>query len=199
MKYDTMNEYTLQSYFKSLCNSYIIAYSEVGRLEREKKEEDFPREELKLVESLLALSQLSTSATLKEKYVEQKFSQEELEKRKEELKIQKEVYEAEKEKIEKQMKFWSDKMWDIVENITALLYRMRAEGFSIIITSEAEIVVLMAVFNFRSNAMKEFASIINTKEEYLKSFPISELCQAFFRAYQLKNEKEMKQVIQKYF
>ena len=201
MKYDTMNEYALQSYFKSLCNSYMIAYSQVKRLEEEKEElgKDFPREELSLVENLLELSKLSTSATLKEKYVEQKFSQEELEKRKEALKIQKEIYETEKEKIERQLKFWSDKMWDKVENIIALLYRIRAEGFSIIITSEAEIVALMAVFRRESNGMKEFASIINTNEEYLRSFPTSGLCLSFLRAYGLKNEEEMEKVIEKYF
>lgn len=201
MKYNTMNEYTLQSYFKSLCNSYMIAYSQAKRLEEEKKElrKDFPYEELALVESLLALSQLSTSTTLKEKYVEQKFSQEELEKRKEKLKMQKEAYGVEKEQIEWQLEFWNDKMRDIRKHITNLLYRMKTESFSIIITSEAEIVVLMAVFSRESNAMEKFASILNTNEEYLKSFPTSELCQSFFRAYQLKNEKEMQQVIQKYF
>ncbi len=201
MKYDTMNEYTMAKYFESLCNSFYIAYTQGKRLEeqREELEKNYPDKELEIVEKLIELSKISSSNELKEKYAEQKFSQEQLEKRKEKLKMQKEACEDGDREIQYQLNFWLGKIWNTVKNIKQLLYRMKNENLSIIITSEEEIVALIAVFRSESQAMDKFANIINTKEESLKSFPTSELCQAFLRAYQLKNKEEMEQVIEKYF
>ena len=43
-----MKRDTLQSYFKSLCNSFYIAYAEVKRLEKELEEVDSTVEEKNL-------------------------------------------------------------------------------------------------------------------------------------------------------
>ena len=51
-----MDRYTLQSYFKSLCNSFYIAYAEVKRLEKECDETDSTSEveTLEAIEKVLA-------------------------------------------------------------------------------------------------------------------------------------------------
>ena len=198
MKYDTMNEYTMTKYFESLCNSFYIAYTQGKRLEKQSDEleETYPKKELEIVEKLI---EISNSNELKEKYVEPKCSQEELTKKKEELEEQKLAYNEEMAAIDRQWRYWLAIMEDIFKTVESLLYRLKEKNFSIIITSESEIVALMAVFKEEPQSLKKLANIINTKEESLKSFPISELCQAFFRAYQLKNEEEMEKVIKKYF
>ncbi len=201
MKYDTMNEYTMTKYFESLCNSFYIAYTQVKRLEKqsEELEETGIGEELEIVEKLIDFFELSSFNGLKEKYVEQKCSQEELAKAKKKLEKQKQAYEEEMAEIDSQWKYWSTIESGIIKNVEGLLYLLEIKGFSIIITSEIEIVTLMAVSKTKSEPLRYFGNIINTKEEYLKSFPTSKLCRSFFRAYQLKDEDEMKQVIEKYF
>lgn len=199
MKYDTMNEYTLQSYFKSLCNSFMIAYSQVKRLEEQEEEleETSPAEELDLVESLLALSELSIPDALKEKYVEQKYLQEELIRRKDELQKKHQAYCNERKEIEDQTSFWEDNRWNIEQRMRALLHTCQKKGFSIIVTSEAEVITFMGLL--KNESLHSIGNIINTNEEYLQYFPQGEMCQAFFRAYELKNEEDMKGVIEKYF
>ena len=67
---NTMDEYTLQSYFKSLCNSYTIAYNQVKRLEeqRDKLETTFcPCQELEIVENLLQFFKLSKDYLMQDK------------------------------------------------------------------------------------------------------------------------------------
>ncbi len=199
MKYDTKNEYTMTKYFESLCNSFYIAYTQVKRLEKqsEELEETYPGKELEIVEKLIEFFELSSFNGLKEKYVEQKCSQEELAKAKKKLEKQKQAYKEEMAAIDSQCKYWSTIMWEIVGKVENLLFQLKNNGYSIIITSEIEIVTLMAVFKMKE--LRYFGRIINTQERYLKSFPTSELCRSFFRAYQLEDEIEMKKVIGKYF
>jgi len=46
-----MEQYELQSYFKSLCNSFYIAYEQVKRLEKEEDDliESYNEEDLEMI------------------------------------------------------------------------------------------------------------------------------------------------------
>ena len=193
----TMDQYTLQSYFKSLCDSFYIAYSQVKRLEKEMDELDStcPDEELKTVKSCLKVYELEE---WQQKYIVQKYSKEELEKRKEELELAEKEYEGKCKELEWPYRFWNNSLWEGgAKNILRLLGTIRDDDFSVIVTSKEEVIALMAFFRERS--VKEYR-IINTDEEYLKSFPTGEkMYEDFFAAYCLADEDEMEKVIKKYF
>ena len=113
MKDYTIDQYTLQSYFKSLCNSFYIAYKQVKRLEA-----------------------IEPGEICRE--------------------------------IQFQMRFWSDKKWNIANDIESIVKAMMAKEYTIIVTTEEEIIALMDFFETHS---VEGYAVINTDEEYLKDFP----------------------------
>lgn len=204
----TMDQYTLQSYFKSLCNNFCIAYAQVKRLEKKKEElkNSFPNEEMKLVDSLL---KISVSEELEQKYMTPKYSKEELEKRKEELKVaNKKKYDENCEELVWPKQFWSQILWNIsAESIVLVLKQIKVSNFSVIVTSKEEIIALMAFF--REYPVEKY-KIINTDEQYLKFFPTGEkMYEEFLQAYLLEVEADakgihdgsepMKKVIEKYF
>lgn len=193
----TMDQYTLQGYFKSLCNSFYIAYEQVKRLEKleEELESTCPEEELELVRNLL---EISVPEELEQKYMASKYSKEELEKRKEELELAKDEYDEKCKELEEPRTFWSELLWKKgSKSIALVLKQIKKENFSVIVTSKEEIIALMAFF--KNYSVEEYG-IINTEEQYLKSFPSDKkMYEDFFAAYCLADEDEMKKVIKKYF
>ena len=206
MRTETMDQYTLQSYFKSLCNSFYIAYQEVKRLEKLREELDSacPDEELQIVEDLL---KISVSEELKQKYMTQKYSRKELEEQKEKLELAEKEYDEKCEKLDDPIRFWVESMRNDAKRIAIVLEEIKENSFSIIVTSKEEIIALMAYF--RKHSVKDHG-VINTDEMYLKSFPTGEeMYEEFFKAYCLElyaaekgiddDSELMKEVCKKYF
>lgn len=193
-----MDQYTLQSYFKSICNSFYIAYIQVKRLEKleDELESICPENELELVKNLL---KISVPEELQQKYMSSKYSKEELlEKRKEELELAKKEYDEKCKELQDPKWLWNELLWKTAgRSITILLKQIKEEDFSVIVTSKEEIIALMAFF--RGVSVEEYR-IINTDEQCLKSFPTGEkMYEEFFSAYCLCDNKEMEKVIKKYF
>lgn len=192
-----MEQYTLQSYFKSLCNSFYIAYKQVKRLKKleEELESTCPYEELKLVENLL---EISVPEELEQKYMASKYSKEELEKKKEELELAKKEYDEKCKELEEPKRFWGELLWKKgMSSIASVLKQIDEVNFSVIVTNKEEIIALMAFF--REYSVKEYR-IINTDEQYLKSFPTGrKMYEEFFATYCLEDDYGMKKVIRKYF
>lgn len=192
----TMDQYTLQSYFKSLCNSFYIAYKQVKRLEgqQEKLDRESPKEELKIVGQLL---KISATEEIQEKYISKKYSQKQLKEKKEMLEISMNEYEKKTKELEISEEYWLKKLWDNVHEIKKILSTMQEKGFTIIVTSKEEVLAFMALFEEKS--MKKYR-VINIEEQYLKSFPADgKMYEEFFAAYCLEDESQMQKVIQKYF
>ena len=193
-----MDQYTLQSYFKSVCNSFYIVYKQVRRLEKleEELESTCPDEELKMVKRCLKVYELEEE--WQQKYIMQKYSKEELEKRKEELELAKKEYDEKCKELQDPKWLWNELLWKTAgRSITILLKQIKEEDFSVIVTSKEEIIALMAFF--RGVSVEEYR-IINTDEQCLKSFPTGEkMYEEFLSAYCLCDNKEMEKVIKKYF
>lgn len=193
----TMNQYTLQSYFKSVCNSFYIAYEQVKRLEKleEELESTCPDEELKMVKRCLKVYE--SEEEWQQKYIMQKYSKEELEKRKEELEQAKNEYDEKCKELKRPKDFWAELLWKNIKDIEAILFKIIRNKFSVIVTSKEEIIALMAFF--RDNSVGRYR-IINKDEQCLKSFPTGKkMYEEFFSAYCLCDNEEMEKVIKKYF
>ena len=117
----TMNQYDLQRYFKSLWNSFYIAYEQVKRLKEEKKalNNDYNEEDLKMVNSLLEISVVDSTQN---KYVIYKYSHEELEKEKERLEAERQEFERKTEELEKIRNYWFDSMLRVFADIERVLF-----------------------------------------------------------------------------
>lgn len=195
MKDYTMDQYTIQSYFKSLCNSFYIAYEQIKRLEEKKKEiEDaFPQEELETVNMLLE----NYSKLEKYKAVVQVCSKEELKQKKEQLEALKSIYEQNQEEQKHSWDFWTDKLWnDSYHRIEDILETIKRENYSIIVTKKEEVFTLMA---FYRDYYVEFYRIINVEEKYLECFPTDDMSKEFLEAYISENDEEMHKIYSKYF
>lgn len=197
-----MNQYDLQSYFKSLCNSFYIAYEHVKRLKKEEKDliNSYNEEDLEIVKGLLGIE---ACITVPNKYVTLAYSYEKLEKEKERLEAEEQEFERKIEEIGKIRSFWSDNMWKDIEAIKSVIYKMTDEGYSIIVTTKEEIYAL--VWFYYCHSVKDFP-IINMDEEGRQAFPnIEELSDDFIFAYEQaldKGEKErnsMSPLYNKYF
>lgn len=171
-----MNQYDLQSYFKSLCNSFYIAYEQVKRLEKEKKAlvNDYNEEDLEMVKSLL---EISVADSTQNKYITYKYSYEELEKEKERLEAEDQEFDRKIDELEKIRSYWSDNMREDFEAIKSVLYTIKDNGFSIIVTTKAEVYALM---RFYYDHLVEDYEVINMKEEYRQAFPTGEKLYADF-------------------
>lgn len=80
-----MKQDTLQSYFKSLCNSFYIAYAEVKRLEEELEKADSTVEEENLEKVKEVLTAMRDTESPIHKYISFKNTEKELETEKAEL------------------------------------------------------------------------------------------------------------------
>ena len=159
MKDYTMDQYTMQSYFKSLCNSFCIVYKQVKRLEAKKRE----------VETI---------------YPEEKCRE-----------------------LEFPTRFWTDRQWNIANDIESIIKMMIEKEYTIIVTTEEEIIALMDFFSTHSVARND---VINTDEESLKDFPKGKkMYKEFLDAYSMdlieamtgiaiSDNTNIKEVIKKY-
>lgn len=176
-----MNQYDLQSYFKSLCNSLYIAYEQVKRLEKEEEAltNNYNEEDLEMVNNLL---EISVADSTQNKYITYKYSYEELEKEKERLEAEEQEFDRKTEELEKIRSYWSDNMWKDFEAIKSVLYTIKDNGFSIIVTTKAEI---YALIRFYCTCNVKDYPIINMEEEYRQVFPtVEELSDDFIFAYE---------------
>ena len=162
MKDYTMDQYTLQSYFKSMCNSFCIARKQVKRLEEKKKEVQalYPEDEEKCKE------------------------------------------------LEYPIRFWSDKLWNESDRIEGTIKTMISKEYTIIVTTEEEIIALMNFFNIHLVARY---AVINTNEDAIKDFPQGkEMYAEFLAAYDMDvlearagtailDNANINEVIKKYF
>ncbi len=141
-----MNQYDLQRYFKSLCNSFYIAYEQVRRSEKEYYRED--------------------------------------------------------EELGQTFDYWLNNMQEDFEALKSVLYTIKDNDFSIIVTTKAEIYALIKFYY--THTVKSYP-IINMEEEYIQAFPrIEELSDDFIIAYKKaldENEKAylMEVLFDKYF
>ncbi len=193
-----MNQYELQSYFKSLCNSFYIAYDQVKRLEKEEErlDNDYNEEDLETVKSLLKMQSCSN------KYLTLNYSREELEKEKERLEAEEQEYERQYNELRKICKYWSDRMWDVYYAIEKVLYTIKDNKFSIILTTKAEI---YALINFYYAHLVKDVPVVNLEEDGKKAFPTGKkLYDDFLSTYEkalnsIGPKNVMKTLYNKYF
>lgn len=184
-----MKQYTLQSYFKSLCNSFYIAYVEVKRLERELKEADSTVEEENLENVKEVLKIMKDTESPIHKYINFKSTEPELEAEKVGLEQIIHQKDEKRKNMLEEKGTWSEWMWYSKDKICTVLLQTEIEKQTIIVTSKEEIYALM--FVYRSEGL---IPILNTKEQYLESFPKSDkVCCDFLEIYLSKNEKRMKE------
>lgn len=210
-----MNQYDLQSYFKSLCNSFYIAYEQVKRLEKERKElrSQYSEEDLEVVNSIINLIEEKTTTN---KYIIILYSNEELEEKKERLEKEKEEYIERIKELNKILEYWSDFMWDthkVISDFIKSIIRYEEDNeeidkdnkFSVIVTTKQEVYALIAFYS--NNSVEEYP-IINMEEKYRESFPTGEeVYEDFLKAYDFDywadakgvEEGAMKEVRKKYF
>lgn len=175
-----MNQCDLQSYFKSLCNSFYIAYSQVKRLEEEEKrlQNDYHEEDLETVKGLLGIADW---VIIPNKYVTLKYSSEELLQEKERLEEKEEEYERSIEELDKILEFWVDHMKKNMGIIEGVINTIKNNNFSIIVTTKEEIYALIDFYSKKS--VKKYP-IVNMEEEYKQLFPTREkMYDEFFCAY----------------
>lgn len=195
-----MNQYDLQSYFKSLCNSFYIAYEQVKRLEKEEDAlvNDYNEEDLEMVKSLL---EISVDDSTQNKYITYKYSYEELEEEKERLEAEEQEFDRKTKELEKISSYWYNNMWQDFEAIKSVLYTIKDNGFSIIVTTKAEIYALIRFYY--TYKVKDYP-IINMAEEYRPVFPTGEeVYEDFLYAYEedMKCDSNvfMSRIFDKYF
>lgn len=176
-----MNQYDLQSYFKSLCNSFYIAYEQVKRLEKEEDDlrESYNEEDLEMINNLL---EISVADSTQNKYITYKYSREELEKEKERIQVEEQEFDRKIEEPGEIRGYWSNRMRQDFEAIKSVIYTIKDNGFSIIVTTKAEIYALIRFYY--SYGVKNYP-IINMEEEYREVFPNGEeLYDDFIFAYE---------------
>lgn len=184
-----MNGYTLQSYFKSLCNSFYIAYAEVKRLERELEEADSTSEVemLETIEKVLAT--MKNTENPAHKYIDFKCTEAELEAEKARLEQIIHQKDEKSETIKEEKVVWAEWMSYSKDEICRVLWQTGREEQTIIVTSKEEIYALM--FVYRSEGL---IPVLNTKEQYLTSFPKNNKVYCdFLKIYLSENEEEMKE------
>lgn len=194
MKGFTLEKEVLQSYFESVCKSFYIAYTQVKRLEakRDELEEKYPKEELEVVNILLDNS--IPESLRKEIGL---CSDEELKEKKKEYELLEKEYKQKSKDFYEQERFWGSQLWDKSDKqIENIILEMKKQGFSIIVTNQAQIIALMA--HFKSERLED-NKIIDVSEDALSLFPKDEMSREFLKAYLSQKDDEMEKVIKKYF
>lgn len=184
-----MEGYKLQSYFKSLCNSFYIAYAEVKRLEKELEWVDSTVEEETLEKVKEVLTTMEDTESPIHKYINFKHTELEMEEEKARLEAIINQKNEKSESIGEEKEIWSNWLWELREQIYGVLMQINREKQKIIITSKEEIYVLMFIYRIEGTIR-----VLNTKEEYLISYPKNDkICCDFLEIYLSKNEKRMKE------
>lgn len=165
-----MRRYELQSYFKSLCNSFYIACCQVKRLEREIEELETTSkgQELKMLEMMEPFYEGEIEEEL-QKYISVKYSKEEWQKEKERVETFQQEYTRKHAKLERECEEWLYLMREDRDRIETVIEKINKYNYSIIITSEAEI---YALINFYDSYPAKRFPIIKKEEQYKEEFSI---------------------------
>lgn len=193
------NQYTMQTYFKKLCDSFYVAYKEMKRIKEmyEELEKTDPQSELEMVKRILKISALEEGEEFEGKYISHKYSEQELEERKAELAKLEEKHKEDSKKLNEASEFWSELYEQNTKQISSLLKKIHEKGFEVIVTSKEEIFALMEFFS--RNSLTKYR-IINCDANCLISFPSGEeMYRDFYAAYCSVDNSEMEEVVQKYF
>lgn len=183
-----MKQDTLQSYFKSLCNSFYIAYAEVKRLEEELKKVDSTVEKKNLEKVKEVLTAMRDTESPIHKYISFKYTEAELELEKAELELIIHQKDKKTETIE-EMRLWAKWMRELRGQIYRTLLPIEREKQTIIVTSKEEVYALMLIYREEG-----LINVLEIKEEYLTSFPKNDkVCSNFLEIYLSKNEERMKE------
>ena len=184
MEKGSEHKHNLQSYFKGLCNSFYIAHREYERLsiKCEELQNNFKAEKprLKTIQNILQMKN-----NICDDYITFKCSIEELEKRKEEI----ESIKAELEKKEKRKQFWFMRKQMIYKEIEEAIKEIVANGYTIIIDSEAEVYALIEFFYF--NSVIENQIVDNESNTVEKVNTEDNIYEKFLEAYSQCIEHEM--------
>lgn len=184
-----MKQDALQSYFKSLCNSFYIAYAEVKRLEKELQEADSTVEEENLEKVKEVLTAMRDTESPIHKYISFKNTEEELETEKAELELIIHQKDEKTKNIEEEKNPWSKWMRDLREQIYRTLLQIKREKQTIIVTSKEEVYALMLIYR-----KEGLIDVLKIEEEYLTAFPKSDkVCSNFLEIYLSKNTERMKE------
>ncbi len=184
-----MKQDALQSYFKSLCNSFYIAYAEVKRLEKELQEADSTVEEENLEKVKEVLTAMRDTESPIHKYISFKNTEEELETEKAELELIIHQKDEKTKNIEEEKNPWSKWMRDLREQIYRTLLQIKREKQTIIVTSKEEVYALMLIYRDEG-----LIDVLKIEEEYLTAFPKSDkVCSNFLEIYLSKNTERMKE------
>lgn len=162
-----MGQYELQSYFKSICDSFYIAYQQVRRLEREieELEKTSKEQELELLEKMKPFYEVEDKEF--QKYISLRCSKEELESEKERLEEFQKKYRQKLAKLNEICNAWVDLMIEDRRRIESIVEEIKGNKYSIIITSKAQIYALMDFYKYYP--VKRFP-IINEEELAKKTF-----------------------------
>lgn len=187
-----MNNYALQSYFKSLCKTYYLALAELNRIGEELDElyNATPTDELEEIQSLLNLKLTEEKA---KKYLTFNFSKEKLKIEEERLSEEIKRYEQEKKRKDKLFDMWKDRMYYVKTETLDVVYFL--EG--IIVTTKEEIMVILYLFVENKEIRRH--KLINTDEQYLQSFPTDEMSQRFLKAYLADDMDDIIRIYEEYY
>lgn len=200
MEYNSINQYTLQSYFKSLCNSFKIAYEQRKRLKKEKEGVKKELEEsgyYKEVDIINKISGIYLEEKEKyERFVQLKYSKEQIEKVKKELQAEIEKKEGEYESIRKQIYFWEVYMADIAIHVESICQKIESEGYKIIVTKEEELLVL--VYTYITRKEEKIFDILKIDSESLPVFPKGEISELILKTFFFERDEDQMEKVYNY-
>ena len=179
-----MDEYTMQSYFKTLSNAYCIAYEQMERLKKE-DEEISKLDRTDELDELKKLQSLDITVGVTKKYLSSDFSKERLADIQSQLEKEQQDYEERQNKLDAEYAGWRKRKEELDALIREAIITIKENGFHIIVMSKEQIIALLCFFV--KNNISNY-KVINTEEEFLQSFPVEEeWYQDFFEAYCLED------------
>lgn len=191
-----MDQYTMQSYFTSLCDAYYIAYLK-RRLLLKEDEELKQMDKTKEIDVIGKLKELNLTDEIKNKYFLETFSKEKLGEIQKKLQKEQKKYKKKKERINKEFSYWRQQMAGLEKQIVETIKLIEENEYHIIITSKKQIIPLIALF-YKTEISG--SRVLNMEEEFLRLYPVGDiLCEEFFRAYSLENYEMMNELYKKYF
>lgn len=174
----------IQSYFRTLCKAYYIAYKQLKRLKSEYRKllKTCPANEL---QEIRRLQNLCLSKENSKKYLSANFSKEELAKQEEVLTRKLEKYRKKEEEIRSEYSTWDMQREKLMEAIIKVVYTIEElqmkdkECYKIVIKSEEEVIVLIDFCHKEGHV-----EIASKNTEDIKLFPKkNKLCVDFLKAY----------------
>lgn len=155
-----MEQDELQSYFKSLCDSFYIADQQEDRLDKEKRKKECD-EDLEMIDFLLYCT---IAKEVQNKYISLKYSRKELRKERKRLEKIQQEYNV----LSNKCSMWGRKKYRTLDEIVKIVTEIRNRNYSVIITSEAELHAL--IYFYATHSVREYP-IINVDEQCMKDFP----------------------------